>query len=161
MIALFIWRFISVVTETTNINGSREYRALGWLTRDALCWLARYAVALVWAYNGIYCKLFLGDTSHLEVFASLPFINPAYAIIPLAMLGVFEAVLAGWVLSGWTPRHAACIQTVLLCAMNAGGLLWARDSIPHPAGMVVQNIAFLVLVWLAASKGDRHERAHD
>jgi hypothetical protein len=39
---------------------------------------------------------------------------------------------------------------VLLIALNGSGLLWARHIIHDPAGMIVKNFAFLVLVWVAA-----------
>jgi uncharacterized membrane protein YphA (DoxX/SURF4 family) len=149
-----------VITEITNINGARENSAKLLLTRDALCWLARYAVALVWAYNGLYCKLFQGDISHLQVFASLPFIPLGCTLVPFMALGLFEAFLAGWVIWGRAPRMAALVQTLLLLAMNAGGLVWGLASIEHPGAMVVQNLSFLVLVWLAATKGDADERAY-
>jgi hypothetical protein len=43
------------------------------------------------------------------------------------------------------------VQTVLLLTLNACGLLWARQIIHDPAGMVVKNVAFLVLAWVSAS----------
>jgi hypothetical protein len=33
--------------------------------------------------------------------------------------------------------------------MNAGGLIWAAHLIPDPAGMVLQNFTFLLLIWIA------------
>jgi hypothetical protein len=42
-------------------------------------------------------------------------------------------------------------QTFLLVTLNANGLLWARDVIHDPRGMVVKNFAFLVLAWVSAS----------
>jgi hypothetical protein len=50
-------------------------------------------------------------------------------------------------------RPAALVQTVLLIAMNAGGTIWARRLIPDPGGMIVKNLAFLVLIWIAAEDG--------
>lgn len=149
-----------MITEITNINEVREKSAKLLFTRDALCWLARYAVALVWAYNGIYCKLFQGDIAHLQVFASLPFVPLGCTLVPFMALGLFEALLAGWVIWGCAPRAAALVQTLLLVAMNTGGLIWGRDAIEQPGAMIVQNIVFLILVWFAATKGDAHERAH-
>jgi hypothetical protein len=35
--------------------------------------------------------------------------------------------------------------------LNANGLIWARDVIHDPRGMLVKNFAFLVLAWVAAS----------
>jgi hypothetical protein len=39
----------------------------------------------------------------------------------------------------------------LLVVLNANGLLWARHVIHEPAGMIVKNIAFLVLVWVCGA----------
>jgi hypothetical protein len=55
-------------------------------------------------------------------------------------------------------RQAAIVQTALLAAMNSGGLIWAWHLIPDPGGMIVQNFAFLVLVWIASE--DRRYAAY-
>jgi hypothetical protein len=40
---------------------------------------------------------------------------------------------------------------VLLVSLNANGLIWARDVIHDPRGMIVKNFAFLLLAWVSAS----------
>ena len=67
------------------------------------------------------------------------------------MLGAVEVGVALWAASGIRPIACAIFQTLLLAALNAGGLLWARRLIHDPGGMVVKNFAFLVLVWVSAS----------
>jgi hypothetical protein len=62
-----------------------------------------------------------------------------------------EVTLGVWVLTGVAPLWCALAQTVLLVTLNANGLLWARDVIHDPRGMVVKNFAFLVLAWVSAS----------
>jgi len=69
----------------------------------------------------------------------------------LKMLGVVEVVLALWVLSRLAPVFCALAQTALLVALNTCGLLFARELIHDPPGMLVKNFAFLVLVWVSAS----------
>jgi uncharacterized membrane protein YphA (DoxX/SURF4 family) len=77
----------------------------------------------------------------------------------LIIIGVVEVTVAVWVLSGAAPRVAATVQTVLLILMNVGGLMWARESIQDPGAMIVQNIAFLALVWIVANReASRRER---
>ena len=66
-------------------------------------------------------------------------------------LGLVEVGLAVWVMSGLTPGLCALAQTVLLVLLNANGLLWARHIIHDPAGMVVKNVPFLLLAWVAAA----------
>lgn len=68
-------------------------------------------------------------------------------------LGLCEVALAAWVLSGIAPVRAAQAQTLLLVAMNAGGLLWGGAHIADPGAMIVQNAAFLALVWIVAGLG--------
>ena len=69
----------------------------------------------------------------------------------MKLLGLFETALAIWVLTGFAPLTCAIVQTALLVALNTCGLLWSRHLIHDPAGMVIKNIAFLVLAWVSAS----------
>jgi DoxX-like protein len=110
------------------------------------------AVAAVWLYEGLWCKLLGGVPSQLEVVGTVPLFNPRAATWVLRAIGVVECGLALWVLSGRQPYLAAAAQTVLLVSMNSGGLLWARRIIPDPAGMIVKNAAFLVLAWVVAAQ---------
>lgn len=112
--------------------------------------LIRASIALVWLYEGLWCKLLGGMPRYAEVMAATPFVGPAAARAALIILGLAECGIAAWVLSGKRMRQAAFVQTVLLAAMNAGGTIWARRLIPDPGGMIVQNLAFLVLIWVAA-----------
>jgi hypothetical protein len=113
-------------------------------------WLVRGAVALVWLYEGLWCKLLNGDPRQLEVVEAVPHWGPRVGRLFLKLLGVVEVLIALWALSGAWPVHAAIAQTVLLVSLNANGILWSRHIIHDPAGMVVKNFAFLVLVWVAA-----------
>jgi hypothetical protein len=114
--------------------------------------LTQIAVAAVWLYEGLWCKLLGGIPLQQDVVEAVPFFGGRAAALLLRGIGVVECGLALWVMSGWQPMAAALAQTLLLVGMNSGGLLWARQIIPDPAGMVVKNFAFLVLAWVAASQ---------
>ena len=114
--------------------------------------LVRGSIALVWLYEGLWCKLLYGVPRHQAVVASVPFIGAGMARLVLVAVGLMECGIAGWVLWGKQLRHAAVVQTVLLVAMNAGGLIWAGRLIPDPGSMIVQNFAFLILIWIAAEE---------
>ena len=111
--------------------------------------LIRVAIALVWFYQGLWCKVLGGVPHHEAVIAAVPFIGSAGGHITLIALGLLECGIGLWVLSGRWRREAAIVQTVMLIAMNAGGLIWAARLIPDPAGMILQNFAFLLLIWVA------------
>ena len=108
-------------------------------------------MAAVWLYEGLWCKLLRGQPHELKVVEAVPHLGPAAGAVFLRVLGVAEVALAAWALSAIAPLQCAAAQTLLLIALNGGGLLWARHIIHDPAGMIVKNFAFLVLVWVAAS----------
>jgi uncharacterized membrane protein YphA (DoxX/SURF4 family) len=114
--------------------------------------LARLAIAAVWLYQGGWSKLVAPNQRHLRIVAHLPGVGPAHARKVLAMVGTVEVALAAWVLSGRAPRTAAAAQTALLGAMNGGGLLFSRDTIPEPANMVTQNLVLVALIWSTARR---------
>jgi hypothetical protein len=113
-------------------------------------WLMHVAVAAVWLYEGLWCKVLGRERRQLEIVEAVPFFGPRVGALFLAMLGVGEIGLAVWVMSGIAPGPCALAQTLLLVTLNANGLIWARHLIHDPGGMVVKNFAFLVFVWVAA-----------
>ena len=113
-------------------------------------WLLQAAVAAVWLYEGLWCKVLARSPHEFEVVEQVPFLAPSTSHALLRLLGVLEALLGAWVLSGWQPVAAALVQTGLLVGLNTSGIYFSRDRIPDPAGMVVKNAAFLVLAWVTA-----------
>jgi uncharacterized membrane protein YphA (DoxX/SURF4 family) len=113
-------------------------------------WLIRAAVAAVWAYEGVWCKLMHRQPHEFDVVQSVPYFGVRIGSQVLGLLGVAELGLAVWVLTGAKPLLCAVTQTLLLTIMNAAGLRWAGRLIPDAGGMVVKNFAFLVLAWVAA-----------
>ena len=116
--------------------------------------LTQTAVAAVWLYEGLWCKLLGGVPLQRDVVGAAPMFERSAPWV-LRGLGIVECCLAVWVLSRWRPFLAAGVQTALLVSMNSGGLLWARRIIPDPAGMIVKNFAFLVLAWVVAAQAGR------
>jgi hypothetical protein len=114
-------------------------------------WLIHIAVAAVWLYEGLWCKLLNRQPRQLRVVEAMPVYGSHIASKLLRLLGVVEMAVGVWVLTGITPILCAWAQTALLVTLNTCGLLWARRLIEDPGGMVVKNFAFLVLVWVSAS----------
>lgn len=113
------------------------------------------AVAGVWLYHGLWCKLLGRCPEQVDVVAAAPWLGGKAAKRVLLGIGVVETVLAVWVVSGRRPRGAAAIGTALVAGMNAGGLTFGRRQIPAPKTMVAENVAFLALAWLAAEEDAR------
>jgi DoxX-like family len=114
-------------------------------------WLVRGAVAAVWLYEGLWCKLLSRGPGQLEVVEAVPILGARWARRFLLMLGIVEVCVSLWVVSGWLPGLCALAQTLLLVSLNSGGVLWARHKIHDPAGMVLKNLALLTLAWVGAA----------
>jgi uncharacterized membrane protein YphA (DoxX/SURF4 family) len=115
---------------------------------------ASAAVAGVWLYHGLWCKLLGGCPEQVDVVASVPWLRGRAKPVLLG-IGVVETVLAVWVASGRHPRGAAAVGSALVAGMNAGGLTFGRRHIPAPKTMIAENVAFLTLAWLAAEEDAR------
>lgn len=113
--------------------------------------LLKIAVAAVWLYEGLWCKVLGREPHQVQVVQAVPKLGPLVGRQVLFALGLAETALGFWVLSGVDPGLCAIVQTVLLVTLNANGLLWARHVIHDPSGMVVKNVAFLLLAWVGAA----------
>ena len=113
--------------------------------------IIRASVAAVWLYEGLWCKLLGRVQSQVQVVTAVPRLGPRYGLLFLKGLGVVEVGLAAWVMTGIVPGLCAIVETALLILLNANGIVWARRIIHEPAGMIVKNIAFLVLVWVCGA----------
>ena len=113
-------------------------------------WLIRAAIAAVWLYEGLWCKLLGGEPRQLQVVEAVPRFGPRIGGLFLKALGAVETAVALWALSGIAPFWCALAQTVLLVALNTSGVVFARHIIHDPPGMLVKNFAFLVLAWVSA-----------
>ena len=105
------------------------------------------AVAGVWLYHGLWCKVLVRCPDQLRIVEGLPGMPRALARPALAGLGLAEVALAAWVISGRRPVDAARAETGLLVAMNGGGLAFSRKHIAAPRALLAENLAFLALVW--------------
>ena len=108
------------------------------------------AVAGVWLYHGLWCKLLGGCPEQVRIVEKVPGLPRALAKPALLVLGTVEVVFAGWVISARRPRAAAMAQTAAIATMNGGGLAWASEHIPHRKALIAENVAFLLLLWWAA-----------
>ena len=112
--------------------------------------LAALAVAAVWLVHGLYNKLLHGSPRHLAIVQSVPGLAGTRGERVLMAVGVFELLVAIWIVTGWAALVCAAVQTVVLLSMNVVELRFARGLLLWPAGLIPVNLAFLALAWMAA-----------
>lgn len=115
--------------------------------------LIEAAVGAVWIYEGLWCKVLGRAPQQIGIVQAVPVFSSKTAQTFLVALGYAETALGGWALSGWLPTECALVQTAVLLSMNSVGLLFARNQIHDPAGMVLKNIVLAVLAWVPAGLG--------
>lgn len=111
----------------------------------------RSSVAAVWLYEGLWCKLMGRMRSQREMVRAVPRLGPRFGLPFLMTLGVVEVALAAWVMWGFAPGACAIVETALVVALNASGLVLARRFINDAPGMIVKNLAFLLLAWVCGA----------
>ncbi|MEU6840526.1 DoxX-like family protein [Streptomyces sp. NPDC046716] len=116
--------------------------------------VARGAIALVWFYEGWWCKVWPGRADQRAIVGDVPFLADGAQTAALVAIGLAEVALGLWVLTGRRARSAAVVQTVLVAGFNAGGLLFSPGQIQEPGRMLTQNLAFVVLIWMVSRKSE-------
>jgi len=114
-------------------------------------WIIRFAVAAVWLYEGLWCKVLGRVPQQMEIVESVPVLAGGSARLFLPTLGYVETALGLWLLSGWAAQGAALTTTLLLVGMNTAGIIFARQLIHDPVGMLFKNFVLIVLTWVAAA----------
>ncbi|MEL6340457.1 MAG: DoxX-like family protein [Myxococcota bacterium] len=107
----------------------------------------RIAIASVWIYFGLICKVLGLAPSHFRIVERI--LNTNYAEQITVLIGAMEVVMAFWVLSGYSRRLNAAVQVTLVLAMNVIETVLAVDLLLFGRFNLLISILFasLVLVW--------------
>jgi hypothetical protein len=84
-------------------------------------------------------------------------LGPAWAGPATLAIGAAEVLMGLWILSGRRPLLCAAAQTLAIAAMNLCELLWAKDHLLSPIGMLCANVVFLGLGWYLALRTARRQ----
>ena len=76
-------------------------------------WLIHVAVAAVWFYEGLWCKLLNGQPRQLRVVEAMPLYRSGVAPNLLKLLGALETAIGVWILTGIAPD---CLRSRTNCA---------------------------------------------
>lgn len=107
----------------------------------------RLAIAAVWVYFGLVCKILGLAPSHVRIVGRI--LGTDYASPITVLIGAMEVVMALWVLSGYRRRLNAVVQVALVLTMNVVETVLAVDLLLLGRFNLLISILFasLVLVW--------------
>lgn len=114
----------------------------------ALTTWARVGVAAVWLLFGVVFKVLGALPRHERIVARI--MGPRVAPALTRVIGLGEAMVGLWMLSGHGLAWCALFQTSLVVTMNAIELRRARDLLLAPIPMVLGNAVLLSAAWFAA-----------
>ncbi|MCW1921463.1 DoxX-like family protein [Luteolibacter arcticus] len=115
----------------------------------ARSWL-RYLIGSVWIFHGLYSKLLHQIPRHEAIVGRVLGEDAAGWLTP--MIGIAEILLGAWVLTAKWPRTCAATQTLALVSMNVLEIVFARDLLLWPAGMVAANLVLIASAWWLAKR---------
>ena len=76
----------------------------------------QYSIAFVWLINGLLCKVLGLVPRHQEIVAGI--LGNNYAPIITKTIGIFEIMMAVWILTRSRPRICALMQMLIVATMN-------------------------------------------
>jgi predicted anti-sigma-YlaC factor YlaD len=111
----------------------------------ALHFAARLLIPSVWIFHGVYSKILAGIPRHEAIAGRI--LGESLAHPAIIGIGLMEAALGLWALTGRWRILCAAVQSAAIIAMNTLEIILARDLLISAPGMVILNVAFLSLVW--------------
>ena len=109
----------------------------------------RVLIGGVWIFHGLYSKLLDGIPRHREIVGRVLGDDLAGWLTPV--IGLAEILLGIWMLTARWPRACALVQTAALVAMNVLEIVFAREILLSPVGMVVANLFLIGSAWWLAA----------
>jgi hypothetical protein len=103
----------------------------------------------------VWAKVLGHAPEQADIVAAVPWIGARRAQRATVVLGVAEAGMAAWVLSGRARRATGLAQTAIVAAMDAGARRWAPAQLGDGRRLLLKHAAFVALVWLAAGDARR------
>ena len=123
-------------------------------TTDRVRLVSRTALGLVWLYEGIVPKLLFPRAEQTELVrnSSLSFGAPD---LTLQIMGVAQALVGVWLLSGISERIAAAVATAWMCVLIVLVARGIPAMLTDPFGALAKDLCLIACaytVWVLSPK---------
>ncbi len=110
--------------------------------------IAGMILGSIWIFHGFYSKVVDGIPRHKLIVGRVIGDDTAAWLTPL--IGLCEILLGIWFFTKIRPRWRALVQTIALVSMNTFEMIYARDLLLHPPGMIAANLCLIGIGWWIA-----------
>ncbi|ANH81944.1 hypothetical protein A8C56_14070 [Niabella ginsenosidivorans] len=109
--------------------------------------ILKYAIALIWLINGLFCKVLNAVPRHQQIAEKILRIENGRTI--LVLIGVSETAMAFWILSGHRSRLNAIVQIVVIVFMNTLEALLAPELLLWGYGNAFAALLLVTAIYLS------------
>jgi len=121
------------------------------MANSRFVFVVRTVLALVWLYNGLWDKIFLGDPNSNFAHALGNAFPQQAPITTLHVIGWTETLFAVIILSGLFHRFVSWLQLLILLFIGVMGLL--TGAVRNPGGTIVTNLPLIMCILMVAFYG--------
>lgn len=86
-----------------------------------------FFIALVWLVNGLFCKVLSMVPRHMEIVQRITSFDRPSAYYFTLLIGIFEIVMAIWIMSRIQSKINAITQIIIIATMNTMEFVLAPD----------------------------------
>ena len=105
----------------------------------------KYAIALVWLINGVYCKILDQVPRHRQIVGEI--LGETYTRELTVLIGISEVIMAVWVISGWQVKLNARLQILVVGLMNVLEFILVRDLLLWGEYNIIFASLFIFVVY--------------
>ncbi|MGN6440125.1 MAG: DoxX-like family protein [Agriterribacter sp.] len=103
-----------------------------------------YLIALVWFFNGLFCKLLNFVPRHQQIVTAI--LGTKHAENLTKIIGVLEIAMALWILAGVFRKLNAIVQSVIIITMNILEYLFVPDLLLWGRYNIIFASLFVLLI---------------
>ncbi|MCT8338564.1 DoxX-like family protein [Flavobacteriaceae bacterium TK19130] len=115
------------------------------MTTRAISKLITVLIALVWLVNGLFCKVLDLVPRHQQIVGEI--LGQEYAGELTMAIGLAEAGMAVWILSGYKSRFNAVLQIIIIATMNILEFLLVPDFLLWGKANSIFALLFILVIY--------------
>tara|TARA_R110002096_G_scaffold2186_2_gene11554 strand:- start:12450 stop:12824 length:375 start_codon:yes stop_codon:yes gene_type:complete len=107
--------------------------------------IIKYLIAIVWILNGLFCKVLGFIPRHEQIVSRI--LGIEYSKPLTVLIGLFEVIMAIWILSKIKPKLNAITQIIIIATMNILEFILVPDLLLWGKFNIVFAFIFILIIY--------------